>query len=122
LAYAGIFAAAIALIAGSITLIVTNLNKEKKAWEDAKSDLSEYSKATESVKNSYESLTSSISSLGEQYDSLEKMTKGTNEWNEAVTKLNDEALNLIHTYDSLAGKYKIIDGVITFDKGALEDL
>ena len=51
------------------------------------------------------------------------MTKGTTEWNDAVSNLNDEAfLNLIYTYDQLVGRYQIINGVITFDEGALEDL
>lgn len=118
----GTYLAAFALIAGSIALYNNYLNKEKKALEDAREDLAEYSALTEKVRQNYEGLKSSISSLDEQYNNVKKMTKGTTEWNDAVSNLNDEALNLIYTYDQLAGRYQIINGVITFDEGALEDL
>jgi hypothetical protein len=38
-----------------------------------------------------------------------------------VAELNAESIELIENYSDLAGKYRMVDGVITFDEGALEE-
>jgi hypothetical protein len=50
------------------------------------------------------------------------LTKGTEEWNEAVQKVNDSVLALIDKYPELAGAMSVLNGVMTLDGAALDTL
>ena len=52
----------------------------------------------ESVKSATQELTSSLDALGEQQTKLAGLTKGTQEWKDAVKDVNSEVLELIRKY------------------------
>ena len=52
----------------------------------------------ESVKSAAQELTSSLDALGEQQTKLAGLTKGTQEWKDAVKDVNSEVLELIRKY------------------------
>jgi hypothetical protein len=50
---------------------------------------------------------------------MEEMTKGTNEYNNALMQANDSAMELIKHYKDL--KYDIEEGLIVIDEESLAD-
>ena len=52
----------------------------------------------ESVKSATQELTSSLDALGERQTKLAGLTKGTQEWKDAVKDVNNEVLELIRKY------------------------
>lgn len=116
-------AAGIAIAAGSAQLLSQYLNKDKIAAEKAAKEAETLKNIYNEISNSYQDLKSTISNYDNQLKSIQDMQQGTLEWKEAITAANDEALELIKTYDTLAGKYSINrkSGLIEFNEGALED-
>ena len=45
-------------------------------------------------------------------DALSNMTKGTDEWKQAVLELNEQVLNLMNTYPELAKYVSNEDGIL----------
>lgn len=128
-----------ALIIAAITLIVGGLTVGFKALEEAtksesekaqdaldkeKKSLEEMKSLVDETKSAYENLLKSVDSYQSSRDSIDKLRAGTDEWREAISKANEQALNLINTYSILSDpKYSSIDkktGLITINNEGLE--
>ena len=109
--------AAIAIVAGTIAAIAASIKKAspeeklKRAQEAADGAAEAADRAAES----YNNLKDSLNDLDAGYDALENMRRGTDEWNEAVQKLNNSVLDLINQYPELAGLVENEGGVLTLD-------
>ena len=84
------------------------LKAAKKATEDA-------GEAARDAAEAYNNLTSSINSIDDKTSALSELTRGTNEWREAVIALNGEILKLVETYPELAGFIENEGGVLKID-------
>ena len=85
--------------------------KLKAAREEAEAAAEAADKAAES----YNNLKNSLDSLKDGYQTLEGLTRGTEEWNEAVKSINDTVMDLIQEYPELAKFIKAESGVLTLD-------
>lgn len=110
---AAIVVAAIAAVSlGVYTLveaIETNAEKTKALNEQYNTLKDNY----ESVKSTTQELTSSLDALGEQQIKLAGLTKGTQEWKDAVKDVNSEVLELIRKYPQLAKYVDNKDGILS---------
>ena len=70
----------------------------------------------ESVKSATQELTSSLDALGEQQTKLAGLTKGTQEWKDAVKDVNSEVLELIRKYPQLAKYVDNKDGILSISE------
>lgn len=79
--------------------------------------------AAEQAKSAYDELLSSRDEYSELQKTLEGLTKGTNEWKEALVKANQQVLELLTTYPELA-KYisRGEDGQLAFQSGAWDKI
>lgn len=98
-----IIAAVAALTAGVIALakaakensLAGQMEKAQKATAAAK-------EAAESAKTAYDDLLSARSEYSELQTTLDGLTKGTNEWKQALIEANAQVLELLSTYPELA--------------------
>lgn len=98
-----IIAAVAALTAGVIALakaakensLAGQMEKAQKATAAAK-------EAAESAKTAYDDLLSARSEYSELQATLDGLTKGTNEWKQALIEANAQVLELLSTYPELA--------------------
>lgn len=84
------------------------LNAAKKATEAA-------GEAAQDAAEAYNNLTSAINTIDDKTEALSELTRGTNEWREAVIALNGEILKLVETYPELAGFIENEGGVLKID-------
>lgn len=70
----------------------------------------------ESVKSATQELNSSLDVLGEQQTKLAGLTKGTQEWKDAVKDVNSEVLELIRKYPQLAKYVDNKDGILSISE------
>ena len=107
-------------IAAIITTIILVANAIKKAspeykLEQAQKAADKASEAADRATDSYENLVNAFEGLEQGYDALKDLTRGTEEWNDAVKDINNSVLDLIAEYPELA---KFVDnegGVLTID-------
>lgn len=93
-----------AIIAGAILLINTidNLaNHDNKVLEDLQNKTKAAQEEAKKASEAYDKLLSGRDSYNELQQQLSNLTKGTSEWTEALWKANQQALELIQTYDNL---------------------
>lgn len=115
LTFVAIIAAAILIIVGITNAISDWYNADKNAAEAAKKHAETSKKQYEELKKSIEEVKSALESYEKSYEALSKLTKGTEEWQNAVTALNREVLDLLDKYPELAKYVKNINGVLTID-------
>ena len=73
----------------------------EKMLEKAEESAENAAKATDELAESYNNLKDSLSGLDDKYEALEKMTRGTQEWRDAVQEINNEVLDLMANYDNV---------------------
>jgi cytoskeletal protein RodZ len=72
--------------------------------------------AAETAAEAYNNLSDAFDSLLDKYSNLEDLTRGTQEWKNAVKDVNKEVLDLIETYPELAAFVtKDAEGVLRID-------
>ena len=114
-----------AAIAG-FTVLITLFNKWAKdnsaeeKLKRAKEAADEAAEAADNAKESYENLKTSLDELGDKYENLEQLTKGTQEWKDAIQQTNTAALELIGSYGELAQYAHWENGVLTIDTDSSE--
>lgn len=120
---AAAFVAALPAIATVAAIIAVVGIAMKKIYDNsAAGKLKAAKKATEAAgeaardaAEAYNNLTSSINSIDDKTSALSELTRGTNEWREAVIALNGEILKLVETYPELAGFIENEGGVLKID-------
>lgn len=112
LPYAAILGALVLVIYEVAEAIETNAERTKALNEQYNTLKDNY----ESVKSVTQELTSSLDALGEQQTKLAGLTKGTQEWKDAVKDVNSEVLELIRKYPQLAKYVDNKDGILNISE------
>lgn len=112
LPYAAILGALVLVIYEVAEAIETNAERAKALNEQYNTLKDNY----ESVKSATQELTSSLDALGEQQTKLAGLTKGTQEWKDAVKDVNSEVLELIRKYPQLAKYVDNKNGILNISE------
>ena len=91
----------VAAVVATAVAIYKAVNADNEALEKAKKTASEAAKQYEKLKKAYDDLKQSLEDYKDAEDALNKLVKGTDEWKEAVQKLNEQVLDLVNTYPEL---------------------
>ena len=115
-----LIAAAILILVGIVILLITAFKNAQKNTPEGKLKSAEEAadaaaEAAQRAADAYNNLTDSFESLADKYDALDELTRGTQEWRDAVKEVNDEVLSLINDYPELAALVKNENGVLTLD-------
>ena len=124
-----IYLALIAAIIAIIALLVLAFKKQETAEEKARKALEASNKTLEKATEAYNEATKAVNEFKEAMDAIEtketelaKMTANTEEYKEAIKKLNAEYLKLIDTYN-LWNKYSYNEeGIIQLDEGVEDEI
>lgn len=92
-------------------------NRFDIAAKKAKETAAAIQKHYEDVKNTETEFRSNISEYQDGIEGLKELTKGTDEYKEAVRKANEEALELLKTHKNL--RYTVEDGLIKINEDDL---
>lgn len=111
----GWIAAAVAAIGTLIGVIDALIESDAERAERFKKNAEQTKKDAEEIKNKYEELNSTISDLSGRQEDLKNLTRGTDEWKEAVQSLNQELLQLVSQYPDLLPLLENNNGVLTID-------
>lgn len=103
----------------------TELEKATKAYEKSNEELQEMQENVKELKTAYDELLSSIEKYQNARDSIDQLTIGTEEFTNAITEANSQALDLIQKYSLLADaekNYYSIDenGLINITEAGLD--
>lgn len=111
----GWIAAAVAAVGTLIGIIDALTESDAERAERFEKNAEQTKKDAEEIKNKYEELNSTISDLSERQEDLKNLTRGTDEWKEAVQSLNQELLQLVSQYPDLLPLLENNNGVLTID-------
>lgn len=95
-------AAAVAAAVGLIVVAYKEWNKEADAAKKASEVAVDTKKAYDDLKTSLDNVKSALNDLHSAEDNLNDLTKGTQEWRDALQQCNDKVLELISNYPELA--------------------
>lgn len=79
----------------------TDVQKASERLEKLEDSANNASQAAQDATESYNTLRDSLESLDEKYEGIEKMTRGTQEWRDAILEVNNEVLSLSEKYKDL---------------------
>ena len=121
LAPLGLIVLGIAAITAALTIASNMYNADaiaaEKAAEAAKNASEEFSKA----QSAYDDFKSTMDDYTNGINGLKELTKGTEEYREALLKANEAAMELIETGNLVYGKdWKTVDGVIEISRDAMK--
>lgn len=122
-----IMAAALPFIAlfGGIVLAVHAAvkawNKQADAAQQAAQVAKEAKQTYEDLKQSYEELKSSLEDYNAAQQAIESMTKGTQEWRDAIRESNDAVLELLNNYPQLAKYIENVNGQLQISKAGQQE-
>lgn len=83
--------------------------KPEKKIQKAREEYEKNKEVLQENIDAYDDLNKSIESLGDQADSISKLTKGTTDWYLAISKSNNQLVELLKTYKLLNKEYYKID-------------
>ena len=113
-------AAAIALVAGTIAIAVNQFNAHNEAAKKATEQAKEAATAYEAVNQAYTDFASKTDAYKDAKKGLSELTKGTEEYEDAILKANEAAMDLLNSYEGL--QYTINeDGLIIIDETSLQE-
>ena len=105
--------AVVALIA--IFMVVLNIldnvnDKGKKAFQAAADAAKSATEEAEKTREAYEKLKKSFEEYDKAQDAIDEMTRGTQEWKDAIQEANLQVLDLIDAYPQLAEEVSNVNG------------
>lgn len=104
--------AIIAVVKAIVNMVKNSPENQLKSAEEAADAAAE---AANRAAEAYNNLTDSMDGLADKYAALEDITRGTQEWRDAVKEVNDEVLDLIEKYPELAPLVESEGGVLKLD-------
>lgn len=115
------YAAAVAVIlilVGTIALLIKAYNADAEAAKKANEEAQQAAEAAQDAQEKYSSLMDTIADYKDAKDALSTLTQGTDEWKEAVSKVNEQVLELMSSYKGLAQYVTNNDGILSIsDEG-----
>lgn len=82
--------------------LINAYNKEEEANKKAQEQLQATNQTLSNTKQKYQEIIDTINQYEESVKALDNIRKGTEEWDEAVQKLNSDILELLKSYSGLA--------------------
>ena len=111
---------ALSIIVAIVDKIVVTAEEKLIKMEKISQELNEQAEQT---KQNYSELIDTISNYKSAKESLQSLTKGTEEFNQALLEANENALKLMQKYPELAKGYKLDEsGAFIIDEKAIEDV
>ena len=101
LPYALVAAAIIGAAAATYKIVDEINRKEEKAFADAQARTKALQQNLERVNQEYNDLETSLDNLATAEDTLDKLTKGTVEWEKALSDVNAQVIELLGKYPEL---------------------
>lgn len=108
---------AVSAALGAVVLVLKKIydNSAAGKLKAAKKATEAAGEAAQDAAEAYNNLSSAINSIDDKTEALSELTRGTNEWREAVIALNGEILKLVETYPELASFIGNESGVLKID-------
>ena len=123
-AWAWLAAIAAAIVAIGAGIVLTAKAVQETSPEGQMKKAAEATEAARKAANeaaeAYADLTQSLEDLENSQDALKELTKGTDEWKEAVSQLNKQVSELIDKYPALASLVTYTDGILNLDTDSNE--
>ena len=118
----GIVTGVVAAAVVGIKLYVDWLNRYKTAAENAQQVANQQQQQYDNLKSSYDQLKSSIEDYQSAQDAISSLTRGTQEWRDAISDANQQVLTLLQSYPQLAQYIKTTtDGLLKIDSDQLQE-
>lgn len=118
----GIVTGVVAAAVVGIKLYVDWLNRYKTAAENAQQVANQQQQQYDNLKSSYDQLKSSIEDYQSAQDAISSLTRGTQEWRDAIADANQQVLTLLQSYPQLAQYIKTTtDGLLKIDPNQLQE-
>ena len=114
-----LLAAAIAALVAACNYAVVAFEKDARAAEKTAKAASKLADAYNEAAQAYEDMKNTISDYKSATEALEKLTKGTEEYKDALIEANNAAMQLIENGNLSASDYSWEDGRLVIDSGAL---
>lgn len=111
---------AVAGIVAISKLLYNAWTKDARAAQQAAQNAAAASQAYDKVKESADQLKSSLEEYNSFQDTLASLTRGTEEWNQAIQQSNELVLDLINKFPELAEQVKNVNGQLVLDQDAIE--
>lgn len=117
-------AAIVLIVVSAVNAISDAYNADATAAKNAEEAAKGLAEAYETCKQKYEALKQSVEDHQNAVDSLDKLTKGTQEWRQAMMEANAQALELINSYGLIKDEDYTIDkdGVIRLNETSMDSL
>ena len=116
--------AAIALVVAGLVALATAINNSAHAGEIAIKKAEEQTeRATEGLNNVSEAVSevkNKLDSLTDAYDTIDGLTKGTEEWYEAVSDVNYQVSELLKKYPELSNYIYSQDGILEVSQSGMD--
>ena len=96
-------------------------NADAKAAEEAAKKAEEAKQKYQEIRQEFNELKSSLENHQAAVNALEDLKQGTEEWYEAVQKLNEETLDLITKYPELAKYVQNVDGSLRLSEEGMQE-
>ena len=108
LAIVGLIIAAVVILIALIVKLVQHIQNStpEAKLEAAKEAADDAAEAAQNAADAFTNLADSWDSLGDKYKALEDLTRGSQEWRDAVREINAEVLDLMDKYDGLKVEMK----------------
>lgn len=120
----GPYAAIVIGIAAAIGLVIAaykDWNKEAEAAEQASKNAVEAKKHYDNLKTSLDNIKTALDNLHTAEDNLDSLTKGTQEWRDALQQVNNQVLDLIAEYPELTKYVENNNGQLSISKKGEEE-
>lgn len=115
---------AIAAVVAGLVFLASIINKTAHAGENAIKEAEEQTeRATESLNNVRDAVSevkNKLDSLTDAYDTIDGLTKGTEEWYEAVSDVNYQVSELLKKYPELSKYITSEDGMLTVSQSGMD--
>lgn len=114
-------ALAVAAAVGLIVAAYKDWNKEAEAAKQASENAVEAKKHYDNLKTSLDNIKTALDNLHTAEDNLDSLTKGTQEWRDALQQVNNQVLDLIAEYPELTKYVENNNGQLSISKEGEEE-
>ena len=112
----------LAALAATITVAIGKINEESNVAKEATNAATELASAYEEAANQYKNLKNEINDYQDTLNSLKTLTKGTEEYRDALREANEAAMDLVQAGHLDTTQYSWENGILTIDEDVLEQI
>ena len=113
--------AGVTALAGAYSFVTDATTKYSQAAENAQTSLENMESSRTVLGENYDSLKKSLEDLTDSKDAIDGMKRGTQEWSDAVAKLNTDVIELTQKYPELMKYVQNTNGILSLDKTGSEE-